>query len=142
MSLQERLCLESGLPLDNTNGSFVMPACDVTLTATFADTNPVTTAHISAIYDADEYRVFSQTNPYYQSITADGLDVPAGTTLYINISSDYGNPFWVGVKIGETVNYYKATEDPDYGDVSFGKSFVFSADAVIKVGSSEDSVKF
>lgn len=128
--------------MDNTKGSFVMPACDVALTATFADTNPVTTAHISAIYDADEYRVFSQTNPYYQSITADGLDVPAGTTLYINISSDYGNPFWVGVKIGETVNYYKATEDPDFGDVSFGKSFVFSADAVIKVGSTEASVKF
>ena len=46
------------------------------------------------------------------------------------------------MKIGETINYYKATEDPDFGDVSFGKSFVFNADAVIKVGSSEASVKF
>ena len=119
-----------------------MPACDVTLTAAYADANPETTAHISAIYDADEYRVYSQTNPYYQSITSDGFDVPAGTALYINVTSDYGNPFWVGVKIGETVNYYKATEDPDFGDVSFGKSFVFSADAVIKVGSTEASVKF
>lgn len=128
--------------MDNTKGSFVMPACDVTVVADYADTDPGTIAHISAIYDADEYSVFSQTNPYYQRITSDGLDVPAGTTLYINITSDYGNPFWVGVKIGETVNYYKATEDPDYGDVSFGKSFVFSADAVIKVGSSEASVKF
>lgn len=128
--------------LDNTNGSFVMPACDVTLTATYADANPETTAHISAIYDADEYRVFSQTNPYYQRITSDGFDVPAGTALYINVTSDYGTPFWVGVKIGETVNYYKATEDPDFGDVSFGKAFVFSADAVIKVGSTEASVKF
>lgn len=128
--------------MDNTKGSFVMPACDVTVVADYADTDPGTIAHISAIYDADEYSVFSQTNPYYQRITSDGLDVPAGTMLYINITSNYGNPFWVGVKIGETVNYYKATEDPDYGDVSFGKSFVFSADAVIKVGSSEDSVKF
>lgn len=128
--------------MDNTKGSFVMPACDVTVVADYADTDPGTIAHISAIYDADEYSVFSQTNPYYQRITSDGLDVPAGTTLYINITSDYGNPFWVGVKIGETVNYFKATEDPDYGDVSFGKSFVFSADAVIKVGSSEASVKF
>ena len=128
--------------MDNTKGSFVMPACDVTVVADYADTDPGSIAHISAIYDADEYSVFSQTNPYYQRITSDGLDVPAGTMLYINITSNYGNPFWVGVKIGETVNYYKATEDPDYGDVSFGKSFVFSADAVIKVGSSEDSVKF
>lgn len=128
--------------MDNTKGSFVMPACDVTVVADYADTDSGTKAHISAIYDADEYSVFSQTNPYYQRITSDGLDVPAGTTLYINITSNYGNPFWVGVKIGETVNYYKATEDPDYGDVSFGKSFVFSADAVIKVGSSEASVKF
>lgn len=128
--------------MDNTKGSFVMPACDVTVVADYADTDPGSIAHISAIYDADEYSVFSQTNPYYQRITSDGLDVPAGTMLYINITSNYGNPFWVGVKIGETVNYYKATEDPDYGDVSFGKSFVFSADAVIKVGSSVDSVKF
>lgn len=128
--------------MDNTKGSFVMPACGVTVVADYADTDPGTIAHISAIYDADEYSVFSQSNPYYQRITSDGLDVPAGTTLYINITSDYGNPFWVGVKIGETVNYYKATEDPDYGDVSFGKSFVFSADAIIKVGSSEASVKF
>lgn len=128
--------------MDNTKGSFVMPACDVTVVADYADTDPGSIAHISAIYDADEYSVFSQTNPYYQRITSDGLDVPAGTTLYINITSDYGNPFWVGVKIGETVNYYKATEDPDFGDVSFGKSFVFSADAVIKVGSTEASVKF
>ena len=128
--------------MDNTKGSFVMPACDVTVVADYADTDPGSIAHISAIYDADEYSVFSQTNPYYQRITSDGLDVPAGTMLYINITSNYGNPFWVGVKIGETVNYYKATEDPDYGDVFFGKSFVFSADAVIKVGSSEDSVKF
>lgn len=128
--------------MDNTKGSFVMPACDVTVVADYADTDPGTIAHISAIYDADEYSIFSQTNPYYQRITSEGMDVPAGTTLYISIVSDYGNPFWVGVKIGETVNYYKATEDPDYGDVSFGKSFVFSADAVIKVGSSEASVKF
>ena len=128
--------------LDNTDGSFVMPDCDVTLTAMYADSDPGTKAHISVIYDADEYSIFSQTNPYYQRITSEGMDVPAGTTLYISIVSDYGNPFWVGVKIGETVNYYKATEDPDYGDVSFGKSFVFSADAVIKVGSSEASVKF
>lgn len=128
--------------LDNVSGSFVMPDCDVTLTAAYTDVNPDVTAHISAIYDADEYRVFSQTNPYYQSITADGFDVPAGTALYISISDDYGNPFWVGVKIGDSVSYFKADIDPDFGDASFGKTFTFTADAVIKVGATEASVKF
>ena len=128
--------------MDNVNGSFVMPDCDVTLTAVYSDVNPGTNVHISAIFDPDEYRVFSQTNPYYQSISSDGLDVPAGTALYISISDDYGNPFWVGVKIGDDVAYYEATINPDFGDASFGKTLVFNADAVIKVGATKASVQF
>lgn len=127
--------------LDNTYGSFVMPACDVTLTAIYEDVDKGSTAHISAVYDSDEYTVFSQTNPYYQRITSEGFDVPAGTTLYVNVQSNYGNAFWVSVKIGDTVTCYKADVDPDFGDASFGKSFVFTADTVIKVGTAEASVK-
>lgn len=128
--------------LENTYGSFIMPACDVTLTASYTDIDSEKIVHISAIYDSDEYSVYSQTDPYYQEITANGFDVPAGTTLYVDIQEYYGNMFWVGVKIGETVTYYEAMMDPDFGDVSFGKSFIFTDDTVIKVGATKDSVQF
>ncbi len=130
------------ITLDNTYGSFVMPASNVKLSATFSDVDEGNTVHISAIYDEEEYKVSSQTNPYYQQIESDGLDVPAGTTLYINIVDDYGEAFWVGVKMGDEVTYYEATIDPDWGDATFGKSFVFTDDTVFKVGPTENSVKF
>lgn len=137
---------EDGTPvdcqLDNTVGTFIMPSANVVVTASFKDVESGTIAHISAIYDDYEYSVYSQTSPYYQVITAEGFDVPVGTTLYISITDDYGEPFWVGVKMGDSVSYYQASIDPDMGDASFGKSFSFVADTIIKVGSSKDSVKF
>lgn len=128
--------------LDNTYGSFVMPACDVRVGAVFEDMEQGTTAHISAVYDAEQYSVYSQTSPYWQEIDGEGFDVPAGTTLYINVSDYYGMPFWVGVKIGDSASTYEAQADPDSGETYFGKSFVISADTEIKVGGSEGSVKF
>lgn len=128
--------------MDNTDGQFVMPASDVTVSATFKEVESGTTAHVSAIYDENQYRVFSQTNPYYQSITEEGFDVPAGTALYIYVQDDYGEPFWVGVQNGESISYYEATVDPDYGDATFGKTFTANGDLTIKVGATEESVKF
>ncbi|MGN1220610.1 MAG: hypothetical protein ACI4TU_06705 [Candidatus Cryptobacteroides sp.] len=128
--------------LDNADGSFTMPAADVHVSAVFDDNKSDENAHISAIYDDNQYRVFSQTNPYYQSIDANGFDVPKGTALYINVMDYYGEPFWVGVKIGDNVSYYQGEVDPDWGDASFGKTFVISDDAVIKVGASKSSVEF
>ena len=128
--------------MDNAYGKFTMPASDVYVSVSFKDVASGTVAHVSAVYDEDEYRVFCQTNPYYQQIGEEGFDVPVGTTLYINITDDYGNPFWVGVKIGDTISYYESVTDPDMGDVSFGKSFVVSADMVIKVAPNKDNIKF
>ena len=48
----------------------------------------------------------------------------------------------MGVKIGETVNIYPATEDEDSGEFSFGKALVANGDVSIKVGPTEASVRF
>ena len=130
------------ITMDNASGSFIMPADNVTLSATYSDVDAGTVVHISAIYDDDEYSVSSLTDPYYQQINADGFDVPAGTTLHIDIYDTHGEEFWVGVKMGDEVSYYEATVDPEMGDVSFGKSFIFTDDTVFKIGPTEDSVKF
>ncbi|MDD6253711.1 MAG: hypothetical protein PUA96_06685 [Bacteroidales bacterium] len=127
--------------MDNTDGYFIMPASDVYVSASFSETNPGATAHISALYDADQYRVFSQTNPYYQRIDADGFDVPAGTALYISIVDDYGEPFWVGIKIGDSFNAYEAPQDEDTGEYVFNSSVVASGDVVIRAASTKDGVQ-
>lgn len=128
--------------LDNATVTFTMPADNVTLSVTYTDIDTKDNVHISAIFDDDQYSVFSQTNPYYQRINESGFDVPKGTTLYISIVDNYGEPFWVGVKMGSSVSYYEATIDPDMGDASFGKSFVFTDDTVFKVGATKESVQF
>lgn len=127
--------------MDNTDGYFIMPASDVYVSASFSETNPGATAHISALYDADQYRVFSQTNPYYQRIDADGFDVPAGTALYISIVDDYGEPFWVGIKIGDSFNAYEVPQDEDTGEYVFNSSVVASGDVVIRAASTKDGVQ-
>ncbi len=127
--------------MDNTYGSFIMPENDVYVDIAFKNIESDNMAHISATYGED-YRVYSQTNPYYQKITEDGFDVPIGTALYINIADDYGMPFWVGIKIGENISYFEAEVDPDFGEATFGKSFIISANTVIKVGGSKESVSF
>ncbi len=128
--------------MDNASGTFTMPASNVSLAIVYSDIDSGETVHISAIFDANQYSVGSQTTPYYQKITESGFDVPSGTTLYINIVDDYGEPFWVGVKMGDEVTYYQATIDPDMGDASFGKSFVFTDDTIFKVGATKESVQF
>ncbi len=128
--------------MDGTYGTFTMPDADVTVTVTFKEIDPSEQVTITAIYDEDQYRVYSQSEAYYGSITSDGITVPTGTTLYISIQDDYGEPFWVGVKIGDDVQYIQAQEDEDTGEYTFGRSFVFSANSVIKVGASQNAVAF
>ena len=130
------------ITMDNANGTFTMPADNVTLSAKFSDLDEGNTVHISAIFDEEEYSVYSQTDPYYRHIDAEGFDAPAGTALYVYIYDTYSVPFWVGVKMGDEVYYYEATVDPDWGDVSFGKTFVFTDDTVFKIGPTKESVQF
>lgn len=128
--------------VDGTHGTFTMPDADVTVVVTFKAIDPSEQVTIKAFYDEDEYRVMSQSTAYYGPITSEGVTVPTGTTLYISVQDDYGMPFWVGVKMGDNVQTYEAREDEDTGEYTFGRSFVFSADAVIKVGASAGSVSF
>ena len=128
--------------MNGTYGSFTMPDADVTVTATFKEIDPSEMVTVTAIYDEDEYTVRSQSDAYYGKITSEGVTVPTGTVLYISVQDDYGMPFWVGVKIGDNVQYFEAQEDPDWGEYTFGRSFVFSENSVIKVGSSRSSVAF
>ena len=128
--------------MDGTYGTFTMPDADVTVTATFKEIDPSEQVTITAIYDEDQYRVYSQSEAYYGPITSDGINIPTGTTLYISIQDDYGEPFWVGVKIGDDVQYIQAQEDEETGEYTFGRSFVFSANSVIKVGASKSAVEF
>jgi len=130
------------LTLDGAYGNFTMPAADVTVNATFKDTDPSEEVTITALYDEDEYRVTSQSAAYYGKIDSEGIAVPTGTTLYISVQDDYGEPFWVGVKIGDSTQYFQAEEDPEMGEYTFGRSFVFTANSVIKVGPSKNAVTF
>ena len=127
--------------MDGTHGSFTMPDADVTVTATFKEIDPSSQVTIKALYDEDEYRVYSQSEAYWGVINSDGITVPAGTALYISVQDDYGMPFWVSVKIGDDVQYYEAQEDEDTGECTFGRSFSFTANSVIKVGGSRSSVE-
>ncbi len=128
--------------MDGVYGSFVMPAAAVTVAVSFKDVDPGENVSVKAIYDEDQYRVYSQTNPYYGAIDSNGVTVPSGTALYINVQDDYGEPFWVGIKIGDSVQYVQAEEDPESGEYTFGRSFSFTGDAVIKVGASQSAVAF
>ena len=128
--------------MDGAYGSFTMPDADVTVTATFKDVEQGANVTIRALYDEDQYRVTSQSTAYYGAIDSEGIQVPGGTTLYISVQDDYGEPFWVGVKIGDSIQYFEAKEDEDTGEYTFGRSFAFTADAVIKVGASKGSVAF
>jgi hypothetical protein len=98
--------------------------------------------NVKALYDDDQYRVTSQSEAYYGAIDSDGIQVANGTTLYISVLDYYGEPFWVGVKIGDSIQYFEAQEDEDSGEYTFGRSFVFTDNSVIKVGSSKSAVTF
>jgi len=121
-------------------GSFVMPDADVTITVSYQDTDQGNTVHVSASYDDDEYIVSSSTN--YDWDFSEGFDVAACTNIYLTVYSNYGEKFWVGIKVGSSASYYEAVEDDMSGEFEFGRSFTASADVLIKVGASKASVTF
>ena len=121
-------------------GSFVMPDADVTITVSYQDTDQGDIVHVSALYDDDEYIVSSSTN--YDWDFAEGFDVAAGTNIYLTVYSNYGDKFWVGIKVGSSASYYEAVEDDMSGEFKFSRSFTASADVLIKVGATKADVSF
>ena len=117
-----------------------MPAEDVTLTVTYADLPVGDQVSVIAYYDDDQYRVSSSTN--YDWDFAEGFRMDKGATFYLSVLDYYGEDFYVGVKIGETVETYHASQDEDSGEYSFGKALVANGDITIKVGPSRSSVAF
>lgn len=132
----------SGVSVDFNSpyGSFLMPAQDVSVSATFTDVDSGDTVSVSAEWDDDSFSVRSTTN--YDWNFATGFTVAKGTTFYLSVMEYYGYKFYVGVKIGESVNIYPATEDDMSGEYEFGKALVADGDVRIKVGYSENDVRF
>lgn len=128
------------LTIDFPYGSFIMPAEDVDITVTYADLPVGNTVSVIAYYDQDQYSVRSSTN--YDWDFAEGFNIDRGVTFYLSVYDDYGENFYVGVKIGDTVDIYPATEDEESGEFTFGKALIANGDVTIKVGPSESSVKF
>ncbi len=128
------------LSLDLPYGSFVMPAGEVALTVAYSELSTGDNVSVIAYFDADQYRVRSSTN--YDWDFAEGFRVDKGSTFYLSVFDDYGEDFYVGVKIGESAVTYHAVEDEDSGEYSFGKALVADGDVIIKVGPTESSVSF
>lgn len=135
---------ESGEPveltLDIPYGTFVMPAENVELTVTYADIEVGDQVSVIAYYDQDQYGVNSSTN--YDWDFAEGFNIDNGATFYLSVLDYYGEDFYVGVKIGDTVDVYHANQDEDSGEYSFGKALVANGNVVIKVGPTNSSVAF
>ena len=91
-------------------------------------------------FDEDQYMVRSSTN--YDWNFKEGFTVDKDSTFYMTVYDNYGENFYVGVKIGDNATTYPATMDEDSGEYSFGKAFVASGNMVIKVGPTESSVAF
>lgn len=134
----------SGLPVEVTSdipyGTFVMPADNVVVTVTYSDIEAGNDVSVIAYYDEDQYSVRSSTN--YDWKFAEGFRIDKGATFYLSVYDNYGENFYVGVKIGETVKVYPAVCDEESGEYTFGKALVADGDVVIKVGASESSVAF
>jgi len=128
------------LALDIPYATFTMPAEDVEITITYSDIAVEDVVSVIAYYDEDQYRVRSSTN--YDWDFAQGFTASKGTTIYLEVYDDYGEDFYVGVKIGEEATTYHANFDEDWGEYSFGKAFVANGDVTIKVGPTENSVQF
>ncbi|MBS5437759.1 MAG: hypothetical protein KHX59_08110 [Prevotella sp.] len=126
--------------LDIPYGSFVMPAEDVTVTVTYEDISSEDKVTVIAHFDEDQYSVRSSTN--YDWNFKEGFTVDKDSTFYMTVYDNYGENFYVGVKIGDNATTYPATMDEDSGEYSFGKAFVASGNMVIKVGPTESSVAF
>lgn len=121
-------------------GSFVMPAEDVVVTVTYSDLEVGDQVSVIAYYDDDQYGVNSSTN--YDWDFAEGFNIDKGATFYLSVLDYYGENFYVGVMIGDTVEIYPAVEDEESGEYTFGKALVANGDVVIKVGPTESSVAF
>lgn len=131
---------EIDITLDLPYGSFVMPAEDVVVTVAYSDLAVGDQVSVIAYYDEDQYGVNSSTN--YDWDFAEGFNIDKGATFYLSVLDYYGEDFYVGVKIGDTVEIYPAAEDEESGEFSFGKALVANGDIVIKVGPTESSVGF
>lgn len=131
---------EIEVTLDLPYGTFTMPAKDVELAVTYSDVATGDVVSVIAYYDQDQYSVRSSTN--YDWDFAEGFTMDKGATFYLTVYDDYGENFYVGVKIGDNVTIYPATEDEDSGEYTFGKALVADGDVIIKVGPSESSVQF
>lgn len=134
----------SGVPvdlsLDIPYGTFVMPAEDVVVTVTYADLEVGDKVSVRAYFDEEQYDVCSSTN--YDWDFAEGFQIDKGATFYLSVYDYYGMDFYVGVKIGDTVETYQATEDEESGEFMFGKALVAGGDVTIKVGPTRTSVAF
>lgn len=128
------------LDLDIPYGTFVMPADDVVLTVTYSDLEAGDEVSVIAYYDQDQYGVHSSTN--YDWDFAEGFSIDNGATFYLSVIDYYGEDFYVGVKVGETVDIYHADQDEDSGEYAFGKAIVANGDVTIKVGPTQSSVTF
>ena len=128
------------LTLELPYGTFIMPAEDVTVTVTYADLNDESKVSVIAIYDEDQYGVNSSTN--YDWDFAEGFQIDKGSTFFLSVTDYYGMDFYVGVKVGDSVTIYHATEDEDSGEYTFGRAIVATGDVTIKVGYNESSVGF
>lgn len=126
--------------LDVPYGSFVMPAEDVTVTVTYEDISSEDKVTVIALFDEDQYSVRSSTN--WDWNFSEGFTMDKDATFYMTVYDNYGENFYVGVKIGDTTTSYPATMDEDSGEYSFGKAFVATGNVVIKVGPTESSVAF
>lgn len=126
--------------LDAPYASFVMPADDVVVTVTFGDISSGETVSVIAYYDDDEYRVSSSTN--WDWDFAEGFTMDKDATFYLSVMGYSGDIYYIGVKIGDTVQTFAAYEDEMSGEYTFGKAFVATGDVTIKVGPTESSVGF
>lgn len=126
--------------LDVPYGSFVMPAEDVTVTVTYEDISSEDKVTVIAHFDEDQYSVSSSTN--WDWNFSEGFTMDKDATFYMTVYDNYGENFYVGVKIGDKATTYPATIDEDSGEYSFGKAFVATGNVVIKVGPTESSVAF
>ena len=103
-------------------GSFVIPAEDVTVTVTYEDISSEDKVPVIAHFDEDQYSVRSSTN--WDWNFSDRFTMDKDATFYMTVYDNYGENFYVGVKIGDTATTYPATMDEDSGEYSFGKAFV------------------
>lgn len=135
---------EDGSPVQTSDDfpycDFTMPAFNVTVSVEYENTDTSDQVSVIAYFDEDQYIVGSSTN--YDWDFAEGFTMTKGGTFYMTVDDQYGENFYVGVKIGGLLTVYAADYDEDMGMYWFGKAFVADGDIEIKVGPSKNSVEF